>query len=116
MSCKNNQRKDSCVKGYAICIEYNATIPDYSDLAEEPCVSIEEVGEDLYKHVTELREVTDVNKLDFGCLTAPTNPTLLNTIQLLLQEVCTLKELVASQGVDIETLKQEVLELQENPC
>lgn len=116
MSCQNNQRKDSCVKSYAICVAYEGEVPSYSDIAEEPCVSIEEVAEDLYSLVTELREVTNVTDLDFDCLIAPTEPTPVNVVQLLLQEVCALKELVASQGETIETMQAQIAELQNSEC
>lgn len=111
-----NQRKDSCSKYYAICSIYEGNVPSYSDLNEEECISLEETTQDLYSLVTEIKEDIDVTDLDFDCLTAPTTLKPVNVLQLLLQEICALKELTTTQAETIETMQESITALQENQC
>lgn len=116
MNCQNNQRKDSCVKGYAVCVSYEGNLPAYSGLVQQPCISIEEVGEDLYALMTDIRESVNVETLDYDCLTTPAEPKLSNVLQLLLEENCSLKGLIATQTEIIQTMQAQILELQEGSC
>lgn len=116
MDCKNDQRKDSCTKNFAICTVYEGAVPDYSGLKGQNCLSIEEVGEDIYTLVTELRDAIDVKELDFDCLTAPTELDISKVLQLLIQEICSLKLTVGNQEEAIETLQEQVSALQQQEC
>jgi hypothetical protein len=111
-----NQRKDSCSKSYAICSVYEGNIPTSSPLTEEECVSVEEVLEDLYSITTDIKEEIDLTNLSFSCLTVPSTITPLNVVQLLVNEICALKEIVEMQAETIETINLQIEALQENQC
>jgi hypothetical protein len=111
-----NQRKDSCSKSYAICSVYEGNIPTSSPLTEEECVSVEEVLEDLYSITTDIKEGISMTDISEGCLEFPTTPTLPEVIQLLVNEICALKEIVETQAETIETINLQIEALQENQC
>lgn len=102
-------------KQYAVCVAYESAIPEYSELSEQECVSVEETTLDLYSLITGIKNDIDVSALDLECLTL-LNPTIKTLMQLLITNVCALQTTVGAQGVLITTMQQQITDLQENNC
>lgn len=65
MSGCGNKPKHNCgsLKSNSRCVFYDLNVPDYSKLEEEDCTTVEEVLEDLYNLVTELRDSVNLEDL-----------------------------------------------------
>ena len=69
-----NNRKYSCgEKISSICTMYEGELPNWSELNNELCVTIEETTEELYKQVSEIKENLDTSNLGEACLQYPNN-------------------------------------------
>lgn len=69
-----NNRKYSCGdKMSSICTMYEGELPNWSELNNELCVTIEETTEELYKQVSEIKENLDTSNLGEACLQYPNN-------------------------------------------
>ena len=69
-----NNRKYSCGdKMSSICTMYEGELPNWSELNNELCVTIEETTEELYKQVSEIKEDLDTSNLGEACLQYPNN-------------------------------------------
>lgn len=65
--------KHNCAgKQWATCVHYEGEIPEWSDIdkCKKPCVTVQEVLEDMYKEITRIRESIDTSELarDFHCI------------------------------------------------
>ena len=76
---------------FATCIETQIEPPEFSELFEEECLTVEEVLEDLYEISGEIKEEIDLSTITALCLTLPTVKNTKNFIQLILTEICNLK-------------------------
>ena len=107
--------KNRCGKpNYAKCVDYQGDIPEWSDLEQNGCNDIEEVIEDLYSNVGDIKELLDVSTYDLDCLEEVED--IRELFELLISEVCQLKSTVATQAETIESLQEQVTNLQENNC
>ena len=69
-----NDRKNYCGdKMSSICTIYEGELPNWSELNEEICVTIEETIEELYNEVSEIKENLDTSNLGGACLQYPNN-------------------------------------------
>ena len=69
-----NNRKYSCGdKISSICTIYDGELPQWSELNNELCVTIEETTEEIYKQVSEIKENLDTKNLGGACLQYPNN-------------------------------------------
>ena len=69
-----NNRKYSCgEKISSICTIYDGELPEWSELNDEICVTIEETTEELYNQVTDIKESLDTSNLGGSCLQYPNN-------------------------------------------
>ena len=112
--CKETQSR--CKKVFASCVEYQGDIPSYSELYSENCVNSQEVDEDQYVLITELRNLTNVANLDFDCLTAPTTKTINTVFQALIDTICSQQAILTAQASTIETMQEQITDLQNNIC
>lgn len=60
-TCGNGKQK-------AVCVYYDTTLPDFSSLKDETCVTVEEAISDLYKLIKKLRENSDLSELGTSCI------------------------------------------------
>lgn len=114
MAC-NDTIKQRCKKQYGACIAYEKVLPEFSQI-ENDCPSIEEVGEDLYNLIGEIKEETDLSSLTANCITLPTERTILTVMQTLINKICAQEEVIAILTEDLETAEAQILALQENLC
>lgn len=68
MACGNKISNNCGTKNYATCIEYELPVPEYSPLAEEGCLNLEETTSDIYNQITKVKEQTDLSALGNSCL------------------------------------------------
>lgn len=69
-----NNRKYSCrEKISSICTMYDGELPEWSELNDEICVTIEETTEELYNQVADIKESLDTSNLGGSCLQYPNN-------------------------------------------
>lgn len=69
-----NNRKYSCgEKISSICTIYDGELPEWSELNDEICVTIEETTEELYNQVADIKESLDTSNLGDSCLQYPNN-------------------------------------------
>lgn len=69
-----NNRKYSCgEKISSICTIYDGELPEWSELNDEICVTIEETTEELYNQVADIKESLDTKNLGGACLQYPNN-------------------------------------------
>jgi len=115
MACKNNQRKDTCSKSFAICVEYQGEIPEYSELVDETCVSVEETIDDLYISVGQIKTDTDLSAVTY-CDTLPTDKTPKVLIQFMLDAICDLKTIITTQADTITVMRAQIEALQASEC
>ena len=53
---------------YATCTFYQTELPEWSELKDQNCVTIEETTEELYEAVTEIKDQLDNSELSGGCI------------------------------------------------
>ena len=69
-----NNRKYSCgEKISSICTIYDGELPEWSELNDEICVTIEETTEELYNQVADIKESLGTSNLGGSCLQYPNN-------------------------------------------
>ena len=68
--CKSNKPKYTCGdrRSNARCVVYDLDIPEYSNLFEEECVTLEETTEDLYHLISYIKESIDLENFNPQCL------------------------------------------------
>ena len=115
MSC--DKIKHKCGKEvFAVCTKYQGTVSENSELFEEECLDVQEVIEDLYTMIDDIKEEIDMSELDNECLTIAENSKVKDVIQLLITTICQQQEQIQSQQELIETIQGQITDLQENNC
>lgn len=115
MSCED-KIKMRCKKGYASCINYEAEIPEFSTLVGDECISIEEVAEDQYYLLGEIKTEIDLTELDEGCLELPTDNNTKKMFQYLIDVICGQAQQIQTLLSVQETQAQQITNLEENNC
>ena len=111
-----NETKSRCKKVFAPCVEYQGDIPQYSELYNESCINSQEVDEDQYVLITQLRNLTNVEGLNFSCLTAPNVKNINTVFQTLINTICAQQQVLTAQASTIETMQAQIENLQNNIC
>jgi polyhydroxyalkanoate synthesis regulator phasin len=116
MSC-TGKIKNNCRKVNSSCVSYENEVPEFSDLYEEGCLSIEETTEDLYNLIGDIKEELDFESLRNGCITYPSDELKILDVLTAMQDfICSQQETINSQQTTIETLQQQVIDLQQQNC
>lgn len=114
MSC-NDKIGQRCKKQYGACVSYKKELPEFSQI-ENDCPSIEEVGEDLYNLIGEIKEEVDLTSLTGDCITLPTERTVLTVMQTLIDKICAQQTEINSLEEELTTANGAILDLQQNNC
>lgn len=106
MGC-GNKISDTCggKKTTATCVKYEGEIPDYSDLNECDCYTVEEVTEDIYTELGDVKEEIDLEGLESDCIDFTlTNGKVLvkDAIFALTEKVCEIEALLPSEEPECE--------------
>lgn len=99
MGCGKYSISETCgERVYATCTFYQTDLPEWSDLVEQNCVTIEETTGELYEQLTTIKDNLDTNSLGEKCLTYPTNTEgeiAQSQVNLTFEaEICNLKSLI----------------------
>ncbi len=94
MGCSDKIRQRCGVKTYAPCVDYEKEIPNWSNLSDETCVSVEDTIDDLYTNVGDIKEEIDLSGLGGQCLTYIADPKVKDILKKYEDEICLLKEQV----------------------
>lgn len=113
MSC-NDKLKQRCTKTEANCTMYRTELPSFSELTD--CVTIEETTEELYNLVSEIKENVDLTNLTYDCGTLPTDRSVESLIQFFLDRDCAQQETIETMQTMIDTMQQQIEDLQTNTC
>ncbi len=113
-----NKIKHTCggVQTFALCTKYEGTVSEHSSLTEDDCLDVQEVIEDIYDITEDIYSKIDVSMLVNDCIILTEPKTASSVIKQILDKLCALEDIVTSQAELIETLQEQVIELQENPC
>lgn len=117
MSC-NNKVKYTCggVENFALCTKYEGNLSVHSSLTEGDCLDVQEVIEDIYEVTDDIYTKIDMSGLGNDCIAFTEPKTVFSVIEQMYTELCQLKTLAQNQQVVIETMQQEIDNLQNNVC
>lgn len=74
MGCGKYNISDTCgERTYATCVFYQTDLPEWSELVEQNCVTIEETTEELYNEIDKLKDSLDTSELGNDCIDYTTN-------------------------------------------
>ena len=113
-----NKVKHTCggVQNFALCTKYEGSISEQSSLLEDDCLDVQEVIEDIYNITEDIYSKINMSELDNDCITftEPRSPT--SVIAQIYTKICQLVDLVETQQITINTMQEEIDNLQENIC
>lgn len=112
-----NKIKQTCGDfTYAKCTKYKGTLSEHSLLSEDDCLDIEMVAEDIYTLIDNIKEDINLDELENTCITFTEPKTPSSVITQMYSKLCELQSLVESQADLIETMQEQITNLQENNC
>lgn len=116
MSCKD-KIKYTCGgdKVYAVCTEYQGTIPAFSYLTVG-CLDVEEVLEDTYHILSDIKSSIDVTSITNDCITFTTPKTVKSVVEQMYDKICELVTANANQAILISALTTRVTNIENNNC
>lgn len=68
MGCGDKLKNTCGVKYNARCVYYDLVIPEWSDLHDQDCVTLEETTEDIYNTLDDIKEDLDLSDLGNNCI------------------------------------------------
>ncbi len=104
------------IKQYSVCTVFEAEIPEFTTLEDSSCVSVEDVGIDLYALVGGIKEEIDLSEVTSECQTLPTPVDVKTYIQFLLDRDCAQQAQIDALLIRIALLEDRVTVLEETPC
>ena len=113
MTCYKKNKHACGTINYDTCIKVEATLPEFSLL--EDCISLDEVIEEVYTFIGEIREEIDVTTVT-SCETLPVEKTVKTLIQFLLDRDCAQQELIEEMQATIVSMQSAITLLQANIC
>ena len=113
MTCYKKNKHACGTINYDTCIKVEATLPEFSLL--EDCISLDEVIEEVYTFIGEIREEIDVTTVT-SCETLPTEKTVKTLIQFLLDRDCVQQELIEEMQATIVSMQLAITALEEETC
>ena len=114
MTCYKKNKHACGTINYDTCIKVEATLPEFSLL--EDCISLDEVIEEVYAFIGEIKEEIDVTGVTSSCETLPTEKTVKTLIQFLLDRDCAQQELIETMQATIVSMQSAITALQANIC
>lgn len=101
MSNKNcNKVSNTCTDNVqAPCVDYQGELGNSTKITS-PCVTIEDVAEDLYQITDEIIENSSTEELGETCIEIPNNATTAQVLKKYEEEICMLKQQVETLQTD----------------
>lgn len=117
MSCQKYQKKQTCSKSFAVCVQYEGTLSEYTSLEENACYDVEEVIEDITIIVDSIKNELDFETLRGSCIEYLSGEIKIIDVLSKFQDlICSQAQTITTMQSDIATLKLQVQELQSNIC
>lgn len=117
MSCTKYNKKSTCSKSFAVCVEYQGELSEYTELDPDSCYDVEEVIEDLTTILDGVKDQLDLSELEGSCITYPAGEkVLLDYLKAIQDKICEQNDDIIQMKQEILTLQNQVAELQANPC
>lgn len=114
MACNDKISLTCGGKQYAVCISFEGALPDYSTLE---CPNVEEVLEEHYELITEIRENNDFSDLGNACLTYPQGDLTTAQVAMVFEtKICELVQTISTMQSTIIQMQQQIADLQQNNC
>lgn len=112
-----NKLKLSCPPDspFANCVRTEVVIPEFSTL-QNSCNSVQEVEEDMYTLIGEIKEEIDMSEVTSTCYTLPIEKTVKSLIEAILARLCAQQQEIEDLTTQVATQAEEILALQENNC
>jgi len=113
----NEKLKNRCGKKvYAVCVNYEGSVPEYSGLDTDDCLDIQQVAENIYDKLGDVKNEIALAGLDPNCLTLPTNNNTLKMFQFLVDTICTMQTTIGSMQDIIDTMQEQIQDIFDNNC
>lgn len=116
MACNDNIQSNCTRKNYAVCIEMDGDIPEFSSLSDDTCINLQEVADDVYQLIGGIKTDSDLSELESQCFSLPTEKTIKNFILMLMTKICTLEERIETLENSQETQDTQIADLQNDIC
>lgn len=116
MGCFENKLKNNCKTSYAVCAETDLEYPAFSSHSGEECGNVNEALIDIYGILGDIKTETDLSGIESECLTAPSNPTVKNYLQLIADTICAMQEQITALQQENTTQAIQIADLQTNTC
>ena len=113
MTCYKKNKHACGTINYDTCIKVEATLPEFSLL--EDCISLDEVIEEVYTFIGEIKEEIDVTEVT-SCETLPVEKTVKTLMQFLLDRDCAQQELIEEMQATIVSMQLAITALEEETC
>ena len=101
---------------YANCVRTEVIIPEFSPLLQNGCYSVQEIEQDLYTLIGDIKDELNVTSITSECQTLPTIKTVSTLIDFLLEGYCTQKAQIDALIAENATQAAEILALQSSIC
>jgi len=112
---KCNKVRQTCgTKVFTACIEHQLPLGESTKITDE-CYNLEEIVTDIYELLDEVKSETDLLSLE-SCTTLPTEKTVKNLFQHLIDEICNLKSDVGDLQSTVTQQAQQIEDLQTQNC
>jgi len=100
---------------FANCVRTEVEIPEFSTLSSQ-CNSVQEVENDMYTLIGEIKEEIDLTSITSECGTLPTTKTVLTLIEYLINRDCVQQTQIDALIAQNITQATEILALQNETC
>ncbi len=112
-----NKIKLSCPPDspFANCVRTEVTIPEFSTL-QNSCNSVQEVEEDMYTLIGEIKEEIDLSGIVSQCDTLPTDRKVASMMQFVIDTLCIQEEKINELVAQVNTQAAQIADLQANIC
>lgn len=112
MACNDKLNLTCGVIQSSVCISYDGDLPEYSELE---CPNAEEVLEEHYNLITRIREANDFSNLGNACLTYPQGDLTAAEVALVFEtKICELADTIATMQAAMNTMNQQIQDLENN--
>lgn len=118
MSCNGASVKNTCgTKQYATCVYYEGEVPGFSSLTNTECITLHDTTVDIYAILEDIKDEFNFSSLIGSCITYPSStPTLIQVLTAHQSKICSLEDTIIQMAGTIETMQQQIEDLQTNNC
>lgn len=117
MSCTKYTKRTTCAKSFAVCVEYQGNLSEYTELDSDTCHDVEQVIEDITTILDGVKDQLNLEELEGGCITYPPGEkVLIDYLQAMQDFICTQNTTLTEMQEQINIMEQQIIDLQNNTC